>query len=169
MAGRRASFDDELYGTRQGAVDDFVICRGDAVPAYNLAVVVDDADEGIEVVVRGDDLLDSTPRQVVVAELLGLPVPRYAHVPLVLSAEGFRLAKRDGAVTLADRLAAGDTPASVLSLLAASLELAEPGEPVDGAVLLDRFDPAALPRRPWLVDPTVLRPAGEGQLERRPH
>ena len=96
--------------------------RGDGIPAYNLAVVVDDAAQGIGEVVRGDDLLASTPRQVQLARLLGLPVPAYAHVPLVLGPDGSRLAKRHGAVTLADRrpsartprpCAAGSPPASV--------------------------------------------------------
>ena len=93
-------------------VDDFVLCRGDDTPAYNLAVVVDDADQGVGEVVRGDDLLDSTPRQLLLARLLGLPEPAYAHVPLVLGPDGQRLAKRHGAVTLADRAALGETPAT---------------------------------------------------------
>ena len=83
-------------------VDDFVIRRNDGAPAYNLAVVVDDAAQGVEEVVRGDDLLDSTPRQLLLARLLGLPEPRYAHVPLVLGPDGARLAKRHGGVTLRD-------------------------------------------------------------------
>ena len=83
-------------------VDDFVLRRGDGVPAYNLAVVVDDAAQGVDQVVRGDDLLSSSPRQAYLARLLGYPEPVYAHVPLVLNADGTRLAKRDGAVTLAE-------------------------------------------------------------------
>ena len=159
VGGRSATFEDELHGRRSGTVDDFVISRGDDVPAYNLAVVVDDAAEGIQLVVRADDLLDSTPRQVVVADLLGLPVPRYAHVPLVLSPEGNRLAKRDGAVTLADRLAAGETPRSVLAALAASLGLARPDEVVTPTALLERFDPGRLPRQPWVLDAEQVRDA----------
>lgn len=157
VGGRGAGFDDDLHGRRTGVVDDFVISRGDRTPAYNLAVVIDDAAEGIGTVVRGEDLLDSTPRQVVVAELLGLPVPRFAHVPLVLSPAGERLAKRDGAVTLADRVAQGERPGTVLAALAASLALAEPGEPVTPALLLERFDPARLPREPWVLGATQLR------------
>ena len=83
-------------------VDDFVIRRNDGAPAYNLAVVVDDAWQEIGEVVRGDDLLETTPRQRFLGDLLGLPAPSYAHVPLVLGADGARLAKRHGAVTLAD-------------------------------------------------------------------
>ena len=111
-------------------VDDLVLRRNDGVPAYNLAVVVDDADAGIEEVVRADDLLPSSPRQTHLARLLGLPAPTYAHVPLVLGPDGHRLAKRHGAVTLAELADGGTTPDEVLSMLAASLDLAEPGEPV---------------------------------------
>ena len=96
------AFEDRLHGHVEGVVDDFVVRRNDGVPAYNLAVVVDDAAQGIEEVVRGDDLLDSTPRQLFLARALGLPEPSYAHVPLVLGPDGARLAKRHGAVTLRD-------------------------------------------------------------------
>lgn len=143
---------DELHGVYRGAVDDLVLRRGDGMPAYNLAVVVDDADQGIDQVVRGDDLLPSTPRQAYLATLLGLPVPHYAHVPLVLNRAGQRLAKRDGAVTLGDRLALGETPGQVLSLLAGSLgyRATTPEE------LIGQFRPAELPRDPWTLDPDWL-------------
>ncbi|MET0995386.1 MAG: tRNA glutamyl-Q(34) synthetase GluQRS, partial [Mycobacterium sp.] len=93
---------DMLHGRYTGIVDDFVIRRGDGVPAYNLAVVVDDAAQSVDQVVRGDDLLPSSPRQAYLALLLGYAEPVYAHVPLVLNEDGARLAKRDGAVTLAE-------------------------------------------------------------------
>ena len=93
---------DLLHGSYTGIVDDFVLRRGDGVAAYNLAVVVDDAQSGIDQVVRGDDLLSSSPRQAYLAGLLGYPPPVYAHVPLVVNTEGKRLAKRDRAVTLAE-------------------------------------------------------------------
>src|SRR6478736_272285 len=98
---------DIRRGRFTGVVDDLVLRRNDGVTAYNLAVVVDDAAQGIDQVVRGDDLLPSTPRQAYLASLLNMPVPEYAHVPLVLNADGARLAKRDGAVTLADLALAG--------------------------------------------------------------
>lgn len=146
------SVTDLLHGTYTGPVDDFVLRRGDGTPAYNLAVVVDDTAQGIDQVVRGDDLLTSAPRQAYLADLLGLPVPHYAHVPLVLNGEGKRLAKRDGAVTLEDQWVLGRTPAQVLGMLAESLLMSQPAEVVDPALLLERFDPAALPREPWVFD-----------------
>lgn len=97
---------DALHGDYTGEVDDFILRRGGQAPdwAYNLAVVVDDGFQGVDQVVRGDDLLSSAPRQAYLATLLGLHVPEYIHVPLVLNAEGKRLAKRDGAVTLRELL-----------------------------------------------------------------
>lgn len=142
---------DLLHGTYTGMVDDFVVQRNDGVAAYNLAVVVDDAAQHVDQVVRGDDLLDSAPRQVWLAGLLGITVPQYAHVPLALAPAGARLAKRHGAVTLADLAAIGVDPGEVLSRIAVSLRLAEPDEPVTLSVLLARFRPDALPREPWVV------------------
>ncbi|MFI7664346.1 tRNA glutamyl-Q(34) synthetase GluQRS [Nocardia sp. NPDC049526] len=147
---------DELHGRYRGPVDDVVLRRGDGIPAYNLAVVVDDAEQGIDQVVRGDDLLPSTPRQAYLATLLDLPVPHYAHVPLVLNAAGKRLAKRDGAVTLGDQLALGNTPDRVAAALASSLGY----PPVSPAELLDGFDPADLTQEPWILDENgLLQPA----------
>jgi glutamyl-tRNA synthetase len=121
------------------------------VPAYHVAVVVDDDDQGVEEVVRGDDLLDATPSQAHLLDLLGRPRPAWAHVPLVLGADGTRLAKRHGAVSLAE-LAADDIDAhAVRSRLATSLGLAEAGEPVTMAQLVERFDPAHLPTEPWAL------------------
>lgn len=147
---------DDLRGPVTTAVDDVVLRRNDGVAAYNLAVVVDDADQGVEQVVRGDDLLSSSPRQRHLADLLGLAPVRYAHVPLAVRPDGVRLAKRDGAVTLADQATHGVDAAGVRTLLAVSLGLAEPGEPVESATLVDRFDPTRLPTTPWVLDEDVL-------------
>ncbi len=143
---------DQLCGPVTAVVDDLVLRRNDGIAAYNLAVVVDDGAQRIGQVVRGDDLLSSTPRQMHLARLLGIEPPTYAHVPLVLGPDGQRLAKRDGAVTLAQRRARGEGPAQVRSRLAASLGLAETGEPVAPDELVSRFDPGALDRRPWVVE-----------------
>ncbi|HJW68790.1 MAG TPA: tRNA glutamyl-Q(34) synthetase GluQRS, partial [Candidatus Binatia bacterium] len=106
--------EDTLQGiVRQdvaATVGDFVLRRGDGVFAYQLAVVVDDLAMGVTEVVRGADLLSSTPRQVLLSKLLGLTPPRYAHVPLVLDRAGERLAKRGGGVTLREQRAAGVAP-----------------------------------------------------------
>ena len=147
---------DGLAGDYTGAVDDLVLRRGDGVVAYNLAVVVDDAAQGVDQVVRGDDLLSSAPRQSYLAHLLGLPRVGYAHVPLALNIRGARLAKRDGAVTLSDLRALGRSPAEVLTTIAASVGLAASGERVGPRELLLRFAPAELPRSPWVVDPVQL-------------
>lgn len=142
---------DMVAGRYTGAVDDFVIARGDGTPAYNLAVVVDDAEQGIDQVCRGDDLLTSAPRQAYLATVLGYRPPIYAHVPMVLNPDGVRLSKRDGAVTLSDLAARGVTATTVLGHIAVSLRLAEPDECVDVATLAARFDPARISREPWLV------------------
>lgn len=149
--GEHVSFEDRLHGEVGGVAGDFVLERGDGTPAYNLAVVVDDAHQGIGEVVRGDDLLDTTPGQILLCRLLGAAVPSYAHVPLVLGPDGARLAKRHGAVTLADRAALGDQAADSLAWMAASLGLAEPGERVTADGLVQRFDPEGLPREPVVL------------------
>lgn len=141
---------DLLHGEVTGEVDDFVIRRNDGAWAYNFVVVVDDLAMGVDQIVRGDDLLSSAPRQAWLTRTLGGTPATYAHVPLVLNAAGQRLAKRDGAVTLADLAAAGTEAAAVRNLLAASVGLAEPGEPVTPTQLVERFDPARLPREPWI-------------------
>jgi glutamyl-tRNA synthetase len=138
--------EDVLHGAFTGIVDDFVLRRNDGVTAYNLAVVVDDAEQGIDQVVRGDDLLPSTPRQAYLASLLNMPVPEYAHVPLVVNADGARLAKRDGAVTLADLASVGIPAEAVQRIILESLGL--PGGSLETA--LHRFSPAGLPRGQWV-------------------
>jgi glutamyl-tRNA synthetase len=143
---------DELLGSRTATVDDFVLRRADGVAAYNLAVVVDDADQGVDQVVRGDDLWPTTPRQVLLQRVLGLATPRYLHVPLVLGPSGQRLAKRDGAVTLADRVALGEDAATVVGRLAWSAGLAEEGERLTAAEVADRFEVGRLVREPWVLD-----------------
>ena len=137
---------DLLHGEFTGVVDDFVLRRGDGVAAYNLAVVVDDAASGVDQVVRGDDLLASSPRQAYLAALLGHPQPVYAHVPLALNADGKRLAKRDGAVTLAELGAQRAFALITESLGCPAANMAE---------LLDQFDPARLPRSPWIFRESV--------------
>lgn len=150
---------DDFYGPYTGLVDDFVLVRNDGTYAYNLTSVVDDAFVGVEQIVRGDDLLPSAPRQAYLAGLLGLPQPRYAHVPLALNEEGKRLAKRDGAVTLPQLQETGVTIPEVLGWITASIPvLDDSGRPhearvpvPDASVILERFDPALMSREPWVV------------------
>ena len=146
---------DLLHGEVTGTVDDFVLRRNDGVPAYNLAVVVDDAESGIDQIVRGDDLLPAAINQAFLAALLGHDSATYAHVPLAVNRAGRRLAKRDGAVTLSDLARRGWEPADVLNLLARSLGLIGSAESADLGQLLDRFDPVRLPSQPWVVGPEL--------------
>jgi glutamyl-tRNA synthetase len=145
--GERIEFHDRLLGPVGTVVDDFVVRRADGVPAYQLAVIIDDADQGIGEVVRGADLADSTPRQILLARWLDLPVPSYAHVPLVLAPDGSRLAKRDQAATLDGR---PGPPSATLALLANTLGF---DRPVSAASeLLDDFDPTRIPLAPVVID-----------------
>ena len=145
---------DVLHGEITAEVDDVVLRRNDGVPAYNLAVVVDDVFSGIDQVVRGEDLLPAAATQAYLTKLLGHHLPTYAHVPLAVNVEGRRLAKRDGAVTLPELAAYGMTPDAVLRVIAQSLELTGPGEPVSLDGMLNRFDLCRLPREPWVVVPS---------------
>jgi glutamyl-tRNA synthetase len=153
--GAVVAFIDRRHGSVEALVDDFVLRRNDGAPAYNLAVVVDDADQGVEEVVRGDDLLLSTPRQIHLGRLLDLPIPSYAHVPLVLGADGERLAKRHGAVTLSDLAAIGCRPDDVRTTLAASLGVATGDGPVSITDVAARFEPERIPNEPWVFTPPV--------------
>lgn len=143
--GEEYDVDDLVVGRFRGAIDDVVLRRNDGVPAYNLAVVVDDAWQKVTQVVRGEDLLSSTPRQIHLQHLLGYPTPEYAHVPLVVGADGERLAKRHGAVTIADLQNRGESITDVRDEILASLGLPG-GSPSD---VVARFDWSAVPTKPW--------------------
>jgi glutamyl-tRNA synthetase len=151
--GARQTIRDLLHGQMGAEVEDVVLLRNDGVPAYNLAVVVDDAFSGIDQVVRGDDLLPAAATQAYIAQLLEYRPPTYAHVPLAVNAEGRRLAKRDGAVTLPQLAAEGLGAGAVLGIIAESLDLAAPGERVSLDAVLQRFNPERLRREPWVVLP----------------
>ena len=157
---------DRWAGEVTGVVDDFVLRRNDGVWAYNLAVVVDDLAQGVDQVCRGDDLLAGSPRQAWLARQLGGADPQYAHVGLVVNGAGQRLAKRDGAVTLADLAAQGLDAADVLARLGASLGLCAPTERVTVAGLLGRFDPAVRPARWVWVAPASARSTSRGRPAR---
>jgi glutamyl-tRNA synthetase len=144
--------DDVLHGPRlvdpQREVGDVVVRRADGLFAYALAVVVDDAAMGISEVVRGDDLLAATPAQVLLGQALGLPVPRYLHVPLLLDAAGERLAKRRGSGTLRSLELGGADPARLRGLLLATTGLLAAPKPLSPRDVVDLFDPERLSRLP---------------------
>lgn len=133
--------EDEVYGEisqdlRQ-QVGDFVVMRRDGIFAYQLAVVVDDELMEITDVLRGVDLLDSTPRQLALIEALGYRIPRYWHVPLVLDESGRRMAKRDSVNLVSPVITGDDTAAKVIGELAASAGLVEPGSELTARELCD--------------------------------
>jgi glutamyl-tRNA synthetase len=137
---------------------DYVIAKADGTPAYQLAVVVDDADMGVTDVVRGDDLVDSTPRQVLLYRALGLSdrIPRYTHLPLVVGSDGRRLAKRHGDTRLSYYRERGVAPERVVALLArwSGVPLDECStEAIEARELLQAFRLAQIPAAPVVFTP----------------
>lgn len=136
------SFVDELQGLYQEHLPtqcgDFIIRRGDGVCAYQLAVVADDGAMGINQVVRGRDLLSSTPRQLYLYELLGYPAPTFYHVPLLCAKDGRRLAKRDGDLDMG-ALKMKYTPEELLGLLSCYAGQQKKPTPITGAALISIF------------------------------
>ncbi|HSN92204.1 MAG TPA: tRNA glutamyl-Q(34) synthetase GluQRS [Anaeromyxobacteraceae bacterium] len=143
-------FDDGVHGPQAldvaAAVGDFVVMRADGVAAYQLACALDDVDMGVTDVVRGDDLLPSTARQILVQAALGLGSPRYAHVPLVTGEDGGRLAKRHGALSVGDLVERGADPRAVVGLLAELSGLAPAGARLWPRDLVDGFSLGRVPR-----------------------
>lgn len=134
---------------------DFVVRRADGVFVYQLAVVVDDAAAGVTEVVRGRDLLSSTPRQMYLQELLGAPQPRYYHVPMLLAPDGRRLSKRDGDLDL-EALSRHLSPQEILGLLAHWAGLLPKPEPVQARDLVPLFHWDRVPRQDITVSPSHL-------------
>lgn len=136
-------------------VGDFVVARSPEQPSYQLAVAADDVDQGVTEVVRGDDLLPSAARQILVCRALGVEPPAYGHVPLVLGADGTRLAKRHGAAWLGALRDGGAKPERIIGRLAASSGLGE-GDATP-ACLVKRWDWATLSRERLTLTPDALR------------
>ena len=136
------SFHDRLQGdyTENLARDcgDFIVRRSDGVYAYQLAVVTDDAEGGVTEVVRGRDLLSSSPRQIWLQRMLGFPEPEYCHVPLLVAPDGRRLSKRERDLDLG-ALRQLDTPEELLGKLAALANLQPEAAPVRAWELVSRF------------------------------
>jgi len=115
------AFDDAVHGTIEFDtvnVEDFVILRSDGLPTYHLSVVVDDVDMQITDVIRGDDHISNTPKHVLLFEAFGSPVPRFAHVPLILGADKKRLSKRHGATSVMEYARQGYLPEAMVNFLA---------------------------------------------------
>lgn len=136
------AFTDGVYGVQRENLakdcGDFIVRRSDGVYAYQLAVVCDDADGGVTEVVRGCDLLDSTPRQIWLYQALGLPVPRFYHVPLLVAPDGKRLSKREKSLDMA-HLRERYTPEELIGRLAYYAGLTAAPVPVSAAELIERF------------------------------
>lgn len=150
---------DEVLGPQghdvEQVVGDFVVRRADGVPSYQLAVVVDDAASGVTHVVRGDDLADSTPRQLQLRRALGLGEVAHAHVPLVMDASGARLAKRTGALTVAHFRRKQAAPERLLGVLAKWSGLGD-GRPVTARELVPGFSWAAMAKANATLDLSEL-------------
>jgi glutamyl-tRNA synthetase len=139
---------------------DFVVWKSAGTPAYQLAVVVDDADMGVTEVVRGEDLVPSTPRQLLLYEALELRPPEFVHVPLVVGPDGRRLAKRHGDTRLVALRDAAVRPEALVGLLAWSCGWLPRPEPVTARDLLGAFDLKAIPRGPFVLTADLLRAIG---------
>jgi glutamyl-tRNA synthetase len=150
------AFDDGLHGhIEENLADgcgDFTIRRSDGVHAYQLAVVIDDATMHISHVLRGDDLLASTARQLLLYRLFGFTPPHFTHVPLLISPDGHRLSKRQQDLSLAALRTRGVTAAEIIGYLAFKARLSDSPEPLAASELIGRFSLSRLPREPIVVD-----------------
>ena len=162
--GETVRFEDVFYGTYEQDVSalsgDFVLARDPLGAGYMLAVVADDAAMGITEVVRGDDLLSATPRQLLLYRALGLTPPAFLHVPLVVSEEGRRLAKRHGDTRICALREAGVPAEKIVGLLAWWCGWAAWGESLTLRDLLPRFDLRTLPRQPVVLTQRVKEELG---------
>jgi glutamyl-tRNA synthetase len=157
-------FSDRFRGLvelqREALGGDFVVWKSAGTPAYQLAVVVDDAVLGITEVIRGDDLVPSTPRQLLLYEALELTPPTFAHVPLVVGPDGRRLSKRHGDTRLSTLRSAGVQPEALLGLLAWSCGWCDEVTPVTACDLVSRFRLESIPLRPFILLAEQLRAIG---------
>lgn len=148
-------FVDRFAGEKRisvaNSLGDFVVYRNDGTPAYQLAVVVDDHEMGVSEVIRGDDLIPSTFRQLELFRFFGWRPPEFGHVPLVVGPDGRRLAKRHGDTRLASFRNRGVTAGKIIGLLAFSLGWLKHPEEVLPGELIDRFEPGRIPQEPWVV------------------
>jgi glutamyl-tRNA synthetase len=165
VRGGPCDFADGFWGHQRidlrKAGGDFVVWKsGGDTPAYQLAVVVDDAAQGVTEVVRGDDLLASTPRQLLLYAALNQQPPYFVHVPLVVGEDRRRLAKRHGDTRLSSLRAAGVRPEALVGLLAWSCGWIDRVEPIAPRELVPRFQLGSIPREPFVLRPSLLRDVG---------
>jgi glutamyl-tRNA synthetase len=139
---------------------DFVVWKTAGTPAYQLAVVIDDAAQGVSEVLRGDDLVPSTPRQLLLYRALGLPAPVFIHVPLVVGPDGRRLAKRHADTRLAALREARVRAESLLGLLAWSCGWLPRVEPINAQALLPYFRLETIPAKPFVLERELLKQIG---------
>jgi len=155
------SFDDGLYGhivqSISQACGDFIVQRSDGVHAYQLAVVVDDATMEISHVLRGEDLLSSTPRQLILYRLLSLKSPQYIHVPLLCSPDGHRLSKRQQDLSLAALRNAGVSAARIVGYLAWKAHLIPDWQPITACQLIGQFSLEVIPKQAVVVDGAIFQ------------
>ena len=144
MNGDPITFTDHVYGRVKSSLaedcGDFILRRSDGVYAYQLAVVADDAAMGVTEVVRGHDLLSSTPRQLLLYRLLGFMPPQFAHLPLLVAPDGKRLSKRERALDVGALQASGVTAEQIIGMLAWLAGLTETAEPCTAKELIPIFD-----------------------------
>lgn len=151
---REIEFTDGVFGVQRENLardcGDFIVRRSDGVYAYQLAVVCDDADGGVTEVVRGCDLLDSTPRQIWLYQTLGLPVPQFFHVPLLVAPDGKRLSKREKSLDMA-HLREVYRPEELIGSLACLAGLSESRSPVSAEALIEVFSWKKIGKAPIVI------------------
>ena len=138
-------------------IEDFIILRSDGTPVYNLAVVSDDIDMRITLVMRGDDHISNTPKQILLYKALGAPVPQFAHVPMILGADGKKLSKRHGATAVGDYQHLGLLPGAMLNFLALlGWSTGDDTEVMTLPQLIERFDTRGLQKKAAVFDTKKL-------------
>ena len=157
--GRNVEFNDGVRGPQTFAtsdIGDFVIRRSDGTPAFFFCNAVDDALMGVTLVVRGEDHLTNTPRQILLLEALGLPIPDYAHIALVVGADGAPLSKRTGSKSVQELRASGFLPSAVNNYLARLGHTFDSNALMSTQALVDNFDLSRLHRAPARYDEAQL-------------
>jgi glutamyl-tRNA synthetase len=166
------AFNDQIKGritVANNELDDLVLLRSDGVPTYNFSVVIDDLDMNITHVIRGDDHVNNTPRQINILKALNAPLPEYAHVPMILGANGERLSKRHGAVSVTQYRDDGYLPEALLNYLARLGWSHGDEEIFSREQLVEWFDLSAISRSPAKFNPEKLHWINQQYLKKTGH